>query len=158
MVTTGNEIGISTLDFIEYFIRDPQTEITVGYVEGLKDARRLPALGDKALAAGKPILMWKVGNTEQGQRAAASHTANLGGAMALYRSVFRQKGIIQVDDIQDLVDYGRAFRSGRLPAGKRVAIITISGGAGILMTDEIIGGGMELAQLERETLEKLRAF
>jgi acyl-CoA synthetase (NDP forming) len=158
IVTTGNEIGVSTLDFIEYFIRDPQTAIIVGYVEGLKDARRLTEVGDKALLAGKPILMWKVGNTEQGQRAAASHTANLGGAMALYRAAFRQKGIIQVDDIQDVVDFGRAFRSGRLPAGNRLAIITISGGAGILMTDEIVAGGMELAELAPETLEKLREF
>ena len=158
MVTTGNEIGVSTTDFLEYFIDDPQTEIIGAYVEGLKDAQRLSAVGDKALAAGKPILMWKVGNTEQGQRAAASHTANLGGAMALYRSVFRQKGIIQIDDIQDLVDYGRAFRAKRLPAGNRLAIITISGGAGILMTDEIVAGGMELATLAPRTLEKLREF
>ncbi|MEA3155836.1 MAG: hypothetical protein QOK44_3425, partial [Betaproteobacteria bacterium] len=106
----------------------------------------------------KPILMWKVGNTEQGQRAAASHTANLGGAMALYRAAFKQKGIIQVDDIQDVVDYGRAFLSRRLPRGNRLAIITISGGAGILMTDECVAGGMELAQLAPETLEKLRKF
>ena len=83
VVTTGNEIGISTLDFIEYFIRDPETDTIVAYVEGLKDAQRLVDVGEKALLAGKPILMWKVGNTEQGQRAAASHTANLGGAMAL---------------------------------------------------------------------------
>src|SRR5215208_1939153 len=156
IVTTGNEIGVSTLDFIEYFIRDPQTEIIVGYVEGLKDARRLSEVGDKALRAGKPILMWKVGNTEQGQRAADSHTANLGGAMALYRAAFRQKGIIQVDDIQDVVDYGHAFRSGRLPRGNRLAIITISGGAGILMTDEIIAGGMQLATLSDATMNRLR--
>ncbi|HYC44715.1 MAG TPA: acetate--CoA ligase family protein [Burkholderiales bacterium] len=158
MVTTGNEIGVSTLDFIEYFIRDPQTEIIAGYVEGLKDAGRLIDVGEKALLAGKPILMWKVGNTEQGQRAAASHTANLGGAMALYRAAFRQKGIIQVDDIQDVVDYGRAFRCGKLPAGNRLAIITISGGAGILMTDEIIAGGMQLATLSEATLTRLREF
>jgi acyl-CoA synthetase (NDP forming) len=158
MVTTGNEIGISTLDFIEYFIRDPQTEIICAYAEGLKDAHRLMEVGDKALASAKPILMWKVGNTEQGQRAAASHTANLGGAMALYRAAFRQKGIIQVDDIQDVVDYGRAFRCGKLPAGNRLAIITISGGAGILMTDEIVAGGMQLSELAPETIEKLREF
>ncbi len=158
MVTTGNEIGVSTLDFIEYFIRDAQTDIIGAYIEGVKDARRLLDIGDQALAAGKPVLMWKVGNTEQGQKAAASHTANLGGAMALYRAVFRQKGIIQVEDIQDLVDYGRALRSGRLPRGNRVAIITISGGAGILMTDEIIARGMQMAQLVPETVAKLREF
>ena len=158
MVTTGNEIGVSTIDFLDYFVRDPQTEIIGAYAEGLKDARRLVEVGEKALLAGKPILMWKVGNTEQGQRAAASHTANLGGAMALYRAAFRSKGIIQVDDIQDLVDYGRALRSGRLPRGNRLAIVTISGGAGILMTDEIVAGGMQLADLAPATLDKLREF
>ena len=158
MVTTGNEIGVSTLDFMEYFIRDPHTEIVAGYLEGAKDAWRLPEIGRKALAAGKPVLMWKVGNTEQGQRAAASHTANLGGAMALYKAAFRQNGILQVEDIQDLVDYGRAFRRGLLPGGNRLAIITISGGAGILMTDECINRGMRLAQLAPETMAKLRGF
>ncbi|MGE0557328.1 MAG: acetate--CoA ligase family protein [Burkholderiales bacterium] len=158
MVTTGNEIGVSTLDFMDYFIRDPKTEIIGTYIEGVKDARRILATGDKALAAGKPILMWKVGNTEQGQKAAASHTANLGGAMALYKAAFRQKGIIQVEDIQDLVDYGRALRGKRLPRGNRLAIITISGGAGILMTDEIVARGMQMAQLAPETVAKLREF
>jgi acyl-CoA synthetase (NDP forming) len=158
MVTTGNEIGVSTLEFIDYFIRDPHTEIIGAYLEGAKDARRIPEIGQKALAAGKPILMWKVGNTEQGQKAAASHTANLGGAMALYKAAFKQSGILQVEDLQDLVDYGRAFRCGKLPRGNRLAIITISGGAGILMTDECVGRGMQIAQLAPATIEKLRQF
>lgn len=158
VVTTGNEIGVSALDFINYYIQDPKTEIIVGYIEGLKDARRLLAVGNQALAAGKPILMWKVGNTGEGQKAAASHTANLGGAMALYKAAFRQTGIVQVEDIQDVIDYGRAFRCGRLPRGNRLAIITISGGAGILMTDECIGRGMRLAELAPETLARLREF
>jgi acyl-CoA synthetase (NDP forming) len=156
MVTTGNEIGVSTLDFMDYFIRDPQTEIIAGYVEGLKDMRRLPEIGEAALAAGKPILMWKVGNTEHGRKAAVAHTANPGGAPARYRAAFRRAGIIQVEDIQDLVDYGRAFRCGRLPRGNRIAIITISGGAGILMTDEVLGRGMRMAEFAPATLARLR--
>jgi acyl-CoA synthetase (NDP forming) len=158
MVTTGNEIGVSTLDFINYFIDDPKTRLIVGYIEGLKDAGRLLETGNRALDAGKPVLMWKVGNTEQGQLAARSHTANLGGEMALYRAAFRQSGIIQVEDIQDVADYGRAFACGRLPRGNRLAIITISGGAGILMTDECIARGMQLPKLAPETGEKLRGF
>ena len=156
MVTTGNEIGVSSLDFMDYFIDDPQTSIIVGYIEGLKDAHRLVDVGNRALRKKKPILAWKVGNTEQGQKAAASHTANLGGAMALYQAAFRQSGIIQVEDIQDVTDYGHAFQCGKLPAGNRVAIITISGGAGILMTDECVARGMQLPQLAPATIEKLR--
>jgi acyl-CoA synthetase (NDP forming) len=155
-VTTGNEIGVSTLDFMEYFIRDPHTDIVAGYVEGLQDLRRLRRVGKAALAAGKPILMWKVGNTEHGRKAALAHTANPGGAAARYRTAFRESGIIRVEDIQDLADYGRAFRCGRLPRGNRLAIITISGGAGILMTDEVLERGMRMAELAPATLARLR--
>jgi acyl-CoA synthetase (NDP forming) len=158
MVTTGNEIGVSTLDFIEHFIDDAGTEVIAVYIEGLKDAHRLLEVGRHALAQKKPILAWKVGNSVQGARAAASHTANLGGAMALYQAAFRQSGIIQVEDIQDVVDYSRAFRCGKLPKGNRVAIITVSGGAGILMTDECVARGMQVPQLAAETTEKLRAI
>src|SRR5258708_29602289 len=100
VVTTGNEIGVSTLDFIDYFVDDPQTDIIVGYIEGLKDAHRLLEVGTHPLRKKKPVLAWKVGNTEQGQKAAASHTANLGGASALYQAAFRQTGPIPVDGIQ----------------------------------------------------------
>jgi len=158
IVTTGNEIGVSTLDFIDHYIRDPETGIIAAYVEGLKDARRLLDVGDRALLAGKPIVMWKVGNTEQGQTAVRSHTANPPGATALYKAAFRQRGIIQAEDIQDVIDYGRAFRCGRLPRGNRLAMITISGGAGILMTDECLARGMQVPQLAPETTQRLRAF
>ena len=156
MVTTGNEIGVSSLDFIEYFIDDAYTDIIACYIEGLKDAHRLIGVGNRALAKKKPIFAWKVGNTEQGQKAAASHTANLGGEMALYKAAFHQAGIIQVDDIQDVIDYSLAFQCGKLPAGNRVAIITISGGAGILMTDECVARGMQVPPLAAATTDKLR--
>ena len=155
-VTTGNEIGVSSLDFINYFIDDEHTDIIVCYIEGLKDAHRLIGVGSRALANKKPIFAWKVGNTEQGQKAAASHTANLGGEMALYKAAFHQAGIIQVDDIQDVIDYSLAFQCGKLPAGNRVAIITISGGAGILMTDECVNRGMQVPPLSAATTDKLR--
>src|SRR3970282_2271845 len=76
----------------------------------------------------------------------------------LYKAAFRQSGILQVEDIQDLADYGRAFRCGKLPRGNRLAIITISGGAGILMTDEVIGRGMRMAELAPQTLDRLRGI
>jgi len=156
VVTTGNEIGISTLDFMRFLIDDPGTKIITGYTEGMKDAYRLREIGEAALAAGKPILIWKVGNSEEGQKAAASHTANLGGAMTLYQAAFKQTGIQQVEDIQDIVDLTHAFQSGKVPRGNRVAIITISGGAGILMTDEAIARGLAVQPLSPATVEKLR--
>ena len=156
VVTTGNETGVSTLEIMEYFIDDPGTRIITAYVEGLKDARRLVEVGSKALAAGKPIMIWKVGNSEQGRVAAASHTANLGGEMALYRAAFKQTGIIEVEDAQDIVDWSHAFLYRKPPAGNRVAIITVSGGAGILMTDECIAWGMQVPPLTAQSIAELR--
>ena len=156
VVTTGNEIGISSLDFMRYMIDDPGTRIITGYIEGLKDAHRLREIGEAALAARKPIMLWKVGNSAEGRKAVASHTANLGGAMALYQAAFTQSGILQVQDIEDIVDYSHAFLSDKVPRGNRVAIITISGGAGILMTDEAIARGLSVQPLSPATVDKLR--
>lgn len=156
VVTTGNEIGISSLDFMRCMIDDPGTRIITGYIEGLKDAHRLREIGEAAAAARKPIMVWKVGNSAEGQKAVASHTANLGGATALYQAVFRQTGILQVEDIDDIVDLSHAFLSGKVPRGNRIAIITISGGAGILMTDEAIARGLAVEPLSPATVEKLR--
>lgn len=156
VVCTGNESGITTLDFMQHFIADPRTRILAGYVEGLKDARRLLEVGDRALAAGKPIMIWKVGRSEAGQRAAVSHTANLGGAHALYRALFRQRGILEVDDVQDLADYSRAFLGGREPRGPRVGVVTISGGAGVVMADACAELGLATPPLSARTARKLR--
>lgn len=156
VISTGNEVGVSTLDFIDYFLEDPETEIIAGYVESLKDGYRLIEIGEKALRKKKPILIWKVGNSEVGKKAAASHTGNLGGETALYKAAFKQKGIIQVNDIYDLVDYGKAFKHGKLPKGNRVAIVTISGGAGIVLADQCVERGLEIPKLSEETLERLK--
>jgi acyl-CoA synthetase (NDP forming) len=156
VVTTGNENGISSLDFMRFMIDDPGTRMITGYIEGLKDACRLREIGEAALAARKPIMLWKVGNSDEGRKAVASHTANLGGSLALYRAAFRQTGIIQVEDIEDIVVYAHAFLSDKPPRGNRVAIITISGGAGILMTDEAIARGLAVQPLSPATVEQLR--
>ena len=157
-LSTGNESCTTTLDLMDYFIGDPGTEIIAAYVEGFKDASRFVGLGRKALAAGKPMLVWKVGNSAAGAKAAASHTANLGGAPALYRAAFRQAGAIEVSDVTDLADCAHALLAKRLPRGNRVAVVTISGGAGILMADRCSDAGLELPALAPETVEKLRAI
>lgn len=156
VVTTGNEVGISTLDFWRFLVDDPGTQMIASYTEGMKDAWQLREIGEAALDARKPILVWKVGNSEEGRRAVASHTANLSGATALYQAAFKQTGIQQIEDIQDIVDYSAAFQCGKVPRGNRVAIITISGGAGIMMTDEAIARGLAVQPLSPETVEKLR--
>lgn len=155
-VSTGNESVTTSLDFMDAMIDDPGTRVIAGYVEGFQDARRLLSVGRRALSAGKPMLIWKVGTSEAGARAAASHTANLGGAMALYRAAFRQSGIIEVSDVGDLADCAKALLPGRWPKGNRLAIVTISGGAGIAMADGAADGGLQLPPLDPGTVTALK--
>jgi len=154
--STGNESVTTTLDLVEYFLGDTATRVIAAYVEGLRDAHRLIGLGRVALRAGKPLLVWKVGNSAAGARAAASHTANLGGATALYRAAFRQTGIVEVNDVGDLADCAKALLPGRLPRGNRIVVVSMSGGAGIAMADRCSESDLELPSLEPGTLEALR--
>ncbi|MFM0341722.1 acetate--CoA ligase family protein [Paraburkholderia fungorum] len=155
-ITTGNEADVSLLDLVDACIADPQTSLIAAYIEGLKDARRLVDVANRALDAGKPLLAWKVGNTADGAKAAASHTANLGGASALYRTAFRQSGVVEVTDVADLGDYAKAFEAKRLPRGNRIAVVTLSGGAGILITDACAERGMSVPALSAATLARLK--
>jgi len=155
-VSTGNESVTTSLDFMDAMIDDPGTRVIGGYVEGFQDAHRLLGIGRRALALGKPMLMWKVGSSEAGAKAAASHTANLGGATALYRAAFRQAGIVEVDDIGDLADCAKALMPGWQPRGKRLAIVTLSGGAGIAMADRAAQWDLDLPPLADDTVAALK--
>lgn len=155
VVCTGNEAGISTLEFVSHFIEDSHTQLVAGYVEGLKDARHLIRVGERALAANKPILLWKVGDSEPGRRAAVSHTANLGGPAELYRAAFRQCGVLEVHDVQDLSDLVRVFLYGKQPRGRGVAIVTLSGGAGVVTADQCVAFGLEVPALSAASEQRL---
>ncbi len=156
-LSTGNEADITTPEVIEALIDDPGTRIICAYVESIADGRRLQAAGRRALAAGKPLLIWKSGNSVDGARAAASHTGSMTGRYDIYRAAFRQCGIIEIFDIDDLCDACRAFLGGILPAGPRVASVSISGGAGILFTDRATSRGLTLSSLSEDTNQRLRA-
>src|SRR5574340_664565 len=157
VVSTGNEADVSALELIDRLLDDDDTDIVATYMEGVSDGRRLIDIGRRALAANKPILVWKVGNSDTGRRAAASHTANLTAGYELYRAAFREGGYLEVNDVADLVDLARAFGARRLPAGNQVAVISISGGAGVLLADRCEELGLTLPPLSDATLAELRA-
>lgn len=156
VISTGNEADVSTLDLIELLLDHAPTRMIAVYMEGVKDGRRLNQLGRRALEINKPILVWKVGNSRAGRIAAASHTANLSAPAELYRMAFRQGGFVELDDVADLVDISAAFTMPRRPQGRRVAVISISGGAGVLLADLCDAHGLELPALSPETLQQLR--
>ena len=157
-ISTGNEADLTALDWLAAVLELPDVEIAVAFLEGVSDGRRLIEIGERALELGKPILVWKVGNSDVGRQAAASHTARLTAGYELYRAAFRLGGFVEVRDIDDLVDICKAFGGRKLPRGNRVAIITPSGGAGVLLADRCVEEGLALPPLSAATVAKLREY
>jgi acyl-CoA synthetase (NDP forming) len=158
VVSAGNETDISTLDLIADFLEREEVEVVASYIEGVSDGQRLRQLGRRALELGKPILVWKVGNSESGRAAAESHTASMTAGYALYQAAFEESGFIEIADVHDLVDATRAFLSRRLPRGPNVAVVTTSGGSGVLIADACDQHGLKLPQLAPETVHAIEAL
>ena len=156
IVSTGNEVDLTLLDWVADLIERPEVDMVAAFMEGITDGRRLLALGERALELGKPILAWKVGNTAIGRQAATSHTARMTAGHEFYRTAFRRGGFVEIQDVDDLVDVAKAFRIGKLPRGNRVAVLTLSGGAGVLLADRCTDNGLQLPPLADETKKRLR--
>jgi acyl-CoA synthetase (NDP forming) len=155
-ISSGNEADLTLLDWVADLIERPEVEVIVAFMEGVEDGRRLIELGRRALELGKPILAWKVGNTDIGARAATSHSARMTAGYALYRAAFRRGGLIEIRDVDDLIDVAKAFAMRKLPRGNRVGVLTLSGGAGVLLADRCVEEGLQLPQLTEATTRKLR--
>ena len=154
-ISTGNEADLTLLDWVADLIERPEVEIVVAFMEGVNEGRRLIEIGERALELGKPILAWKVGNTAVGSQAATSHSARLTAGYELYRAAFRRGGLVEIRDVDDLVDYSKAFMIHKRPAGNRVGVLTLSGGAGVLLADRCVESGLTLPPLSEATREKL---
>lgn len=155
-ISTGNEADLTLLDWVADLIERPEVEIVVAFMEGVADGRRLIEIGERALELGKPILAWKVGNTDVGRQAAVSHSARLTAGYELYRAAFRRSGFVEIRDVDELIDVAKAFGIGKLPAGNRVAVMTLSGGAGVLLADRCIEHDLQLPALADATTAGLR--
>lgn len=153
-VTTGNEADVTALEAMLALAGEPECTALLGYLESLTDVRRLRALA----ATGKPVALLKAGRTEAGARAAASHTGALATEDRVVDATLRQLGIVRSSDVDELLDVGDAFASPRRPVGPRVAVVTTSGGSGILAADEVAARGLVLGQLAYSTREALRGI
>jgi len=155
-VSYGNASDLNESDFLEYFADDENTKAIALYIEGVRDGRRfLKAL--RYASERKPVIVLKAGKSASGAKAAASHTGSLAGSYEIYRAAFRQAGAIEVEEMEELFDAAKAFEM--YPgAGKRVAVITNSGGPGVLATDKLERLGLEITKLSDETVEELRSF
>ena len=155
VIATGNESNVDTVELVDALLDDEGTRCIVAYIEGARDGRALLDVGRRALAAGKPLLLWKAGVTEQGARAAASHTASMTGSYDFYRALFKQTGIVEIKEIHEAVDYLKALAAGKYPTGRGVAVMGVSGGSAIVFADSGEREGLQLCELGEETRQRL---
>ena len=135
-VTTGNEADIATSDVIRWMADDDGTQVIIAYIEGIKDGGKLVEALDAARAARKPVIVMKAGRSKLGSAAAQSHTASLAGNDAIADSVFREFGAIRIANTQEALDFAEAATRRIYPVANSLGVLTVSGGAGILIADD----------------------
>ena len=157
LVSYGNAIDLDCPEFLTYMADDPDTHVIALYVEGVKEGGPIRAALDYA-AARKPVIALKGGVTKQGGRVASSHTGALAGSGEMWATLFRQTGVVQVDDYEELINTVIAMGDSQLPAGNGVSIITYSGGYSVVQSDMCIKAGLEVPEFSPAAVEELRKF
>ena len=156
VVSSGNEVDLEVLDYVEHLIDEPHTGVILVFLEGLRRGQRFGQVAARALSAGKPIVVAKVGRSAAGRRAAVSHTAHLAGDDAAYHALFRRHGVTRVQDHEEMIDLALAFSRCRLPTGDRIGVVTVSGGAGTWLADALAEEGLQVPVLDEERQRRIR--
>lgn len=156
-VSLGNKMDISETEIILSMGEDENTRVILGYLESIEDGPRFMKAA-RQISKTKPIIIIKSGTTGAGAKAASSHTGALAGSEHAYRAAFRQSGIIHAESMQALFGYAMAFAGQPLPKGPAVAIVTNSGGPGILAADACDRSSLQLIPMRKETANRLREF
>lgn len=154
-LTTGNQCDVAVADGIAHLAADENTRVIVAYMEGCPDGDALVAAFEAAREAGKPVLALKVGATEAGAAAAASHTASLAGADTVFDAVFRQHNVYRAPTFPELFDVAAGCAMGAFPKGNRVGVVSMSGGVGVLMADAAADAGVDLPPMPQAVRDKL---
>ena len=156
--SAGNQICLEAHDYLDWLIDSGGADVFIAYLESIRDPARFRAVAEKAADAGKPMILAKVGRSEAGRRAAASHTGSLANSGAIDDAIFRHHGIIRGEDLDHALDIAAAFAFCKLPKGNRVAVITGSGGSAVWMSDILSAHGLELPVLEEDLQQRLMAL
>ncbi|MGB8422013.1 acetate--CoA ligase family protein [Paraburkholderia sp.] len=158
LVSTSNEADLDMADFVDYLVDDDSTSVIALYMEGLRHPDRFRRAALRATAAGKPVVVFKIGRSESGARSAVSHTGALAGSDRMYDALFSQVGVIRARTFSNLLDIPHALATRRKLSGRRVAILTSTGGAGTLVTDSLGMANFETPPPDEATAAKLRAL
>ncbi len=153
-VSYGNQADVDEADLIRWFADDEKTDAVAVYMEGANDGRKFYRAAEDA-GMDKPLIVLKAGKTAKGSEAATSHTGSLAGSYRVYRGAFRQSGVVEAGNVEELFDMARMVAYENPPAGKNVAVVTNGGGYGVLATDSIEETELELAEFSERTEERL---
>ncbi|HEV7491249.1 MAG TPA: acetate--CoA ligase family protein [Rhodanobacteraceae bacterium] len=155
IISTGNETDLDFADFARYLIDDSDTRVIAGFVEGFKDVQKFIAVAKLAAERGKPLVLIKIGRSASGAEAARSHTAALTGADALYEAVFKQYGVIRVQDYDELLEVSHLLANAKKPPQRGVAVVSHSGGISSLTADMLGLAGLELPKLTERARDSI---
>jgi len=158
LISTSNEVDLELSDFIDHLVDDPSTQVIALYIEAIRHAEKFRAAALRAAGMGKPIVAFKVGKSEAGAQAAVSHTGALAGSDRMYDALFKHTGVIRAQTFSDLLDISMSLASQKKLHGKRVAILTTTGGAGTLISDVLGVSGFETPPPDELTAQALRAL
>jgi|GEM_PF-2424477 len=154
IATIGNKLDIDETDVLKFMGSDDTVKVIALYVEDIARGKKFLDVA-KEIVKDKPIVLLKGGRTGEGKKSAATHTGSIGGPRQVYETIFREGGIIQAEDNDEMFDLVRAFSKQPLPTTKKIMIITYSGSQGITATDTLNERGMGLANLSDEIREEI---
>jgi acetyltransferase len=156
-VSIGNAADCTTETFLDYWKDEPNTDQILLYMETISEPAEFSRLA-KQVTKKKPVVALKAGRSAAGASAASSHTGSLAGADLAADALLKQSGVIRANSVLEMFEIAQAFENCPIPKGNRVAVVTNSGGPGIMATDAICELGLEMAQISDKTKEKLRSF
>jgi acetyl coenzyme A synthetase (ADP forming)-like protein len=154
-ISFGNALDVKVTDLLEYLNKDKETRVICLYIEGLEEGKKFLETAKK-VSKQTPIVVLKGGVTEQGKKAAVSHTGSIAGEAKVVKAAFKQANMIEATSFEKLFNYARVLSNEPLTKGKRVQIITDGGGYAVLAADFAIKNGLELAKMSEKSLNKVR--
>jgi len=157
-VSAGNESDLGAGEFLDYMVQDASTDVILLFIEGIRDVDKFLAAAERAADMRKPVIVTKVGRSGAGQRAAASHTASMAGWSAAYDAVFAKYGFIVSNDLDEAVTIAAVLASNPLPKDDRVAVLTVSGGAGIWGADTVSMQGLRVPALSQAIQSEIKKY
>jgi len=155
IVTSGNEAGLTTADYIEYFAANAQIRVIVSYLESVRDPQQFLAACEAAKSVGKPVIVLKLGTSDNGRAAAMAHTGALAGSVAAFDAIACNAGVIRVSNLDDVIEVAEYFLHAPLPNGHGVGAITFSGGLRGLLLDQAETNNLSFPPLVAKTKRRL---